>query len=162
MPWQPPFSYALVTRELPLEFADRLMANFVCLGLTKLSRSLFVRRQNSDVGMRLSVGEKEEEITERVGAISALVASMQGQFQKRERMIAQLFPEAESVVKSSIRAEEQDAECAPCEHAFASLHGLTCPYCVEPFFLERCTCCDDAREILPGVPCPLCTDRKHV
>ena len=74
VPWQPPWSYALVTRELPFAFADRLMAVFVCLGLTKLNRDLSVRKQNLDISMRLSITEKEQEITERVEALTSLIS----------------------------------------------------------------------------------------
>jgi hypothetical protein len=75
--WQPPHTYPLVTRELSLGVADLLMAVFVCLCNTTLSRNMVVRKQNSNIAKRLSPEQKEAEITARMAAIAKHVAALQ-------------------------------------------------------------------------------------
>ena len=139
VPWEPPFTYPLVTRELSLEVADRLMAVFVCLGLTNLSRDLFVRKQNTDMSSRLSLSDKEDEITARIELISAHIFALRALFESRDSMIAELFPEPDVVMQPLVNAAEQTSQS------------------VEPELLERCELCGNVREIIPGVSCPLCT-----
>lgn len=142
--WQPPHSFPLVTRDLPLIVADRLMAIFALLGTTSLSRDLFVRRQNAELSDRLSPSDKEDEISDRLEQISGHTSATKRVFASQERMIAELFPET------------VDAVSLRCEHAFALPPGFACPYCAEPHLLQICIVCGDEREISPGVPCPLC------
>ena len=146
VPWQPQFTYPLVTRELSLEVVDRLMAVFVCLGLTKLSRDMFVRKQNTDISSRLSLSDKEDEITARIELISAHIVALQALFQSRERMIAELFPEPDVVMQPLVYAAEQPSPNT-------DQHAIDLP---EPEPLDRCALCGDVREILPGMQCPLC------
>ena len=70
MPWQPPFTYPLVTRELPLDIADEMMAIFSLLGWITICESMFVRRQNSQRIDHLTADEKKDAIKARIEAIA--------------------------------------------------------------------------------------------
>ena len=93
MPWELSFTYPLATRKLSLQIADRLMAVFVCLNSTKLSRDMFVRNKNTDISRRLSLSDKEDENTARIALIPAHIIALRALFQSRDCMIAELFPE---------------------------------------------------------------------
>ena len=89
--WQPPNTYAMVTRDLPLHVADRFMAMLACVANVELCKDMFVRKQNSDVSRRLNISEKEENITIRIEAVVQHIVETQRLFKSRETMIDALL-----------------------------------------------------------------------
>ena len=146
MPWELSFTYPLATRKLSLQIADRLMAVFVCLNSTKLSRNMSVRNKKTDISRRLSSSDKEDENTARIALIPAHIIALRALFQSRDCMIAELFPEPDVVMQPLVDAAEQPSQIT-FQHAFAMTK-------LKP--LERSILCGDVREILPGEHCPLC------
>ena len=89
--WQPPNTYAMVTRDLPLHVADRFMAMLAFVANVELRKDMFVRKQNSDVSRRLNISEKEEQITIRIEAVLQHIVETQRLFKSRETMIDALL-----------------------------------------------------------------------
>ena len=89
--WQPPNTYAMVTRDLPLHVADRFMAMLACVANVELRKDMFVRKQNSDVSRRLNISEKEEQITIRIEAVLQHIVETQRLFKRRATMIDALL-----------------------------------------------------------------------
>ena len=89
--WQPPNTYAMVTRDLPLHVADRFMAMLAFVANVELCKDMFVRKQNSDVSRRLNISEKEENITIRIEAVVQHIVETQRLFKSRETMIDALL-----------------------------------------------------------------------
>ena len=56
--WQPPATYALVSRDLPLHIADRYVALVTFLAGGILRKEMFVRKNNSRPTTRLTESEK--------------------------------------------------------------------------------------------------------
>ena len=56
--WQPPETYALVCRDLPLHIADRYVALVTFLAGGILRKEMFVRKNNSRPTTRLTESEK--------------------------------------------------------------------------------------------------------
>ena len=66
--WQPPATYALVSRGMPLHVADRYLALVTFLAGGAIIEDMFVRKQNAKVTEKLTVEEKTVRIRERVSA----------------------------------------------------------------------------------------------
>ena len=91
--WQPPYTYALVTRELSLDVADFMMAVFVCLEWSTVSRDMFVRRQNEALKQRLTSEEKDDAISARLEAINKKVAALHKSHVCIEYLTETFFPQ---------------------------------------------------------------------
>ena len=64
--WQPPSTYALVTRGMPLHIADRYFALLTFLAGGSVHNSMFVRKQRAKHGQQLNEDQKNRSIEERV------------------------------------------------------------------------------------------------
>ena len=131
VPWQPPLTYAPVTREMSLDVVDRLMAGLVYVGLVKLMKDMFVRRQNANLARSLSVTEKEEEVKARIFEISKRLAELQHLFRNRNTFLQQLIGQ-DPTTREGSRA--------------GAWHGVT----------ETCLVCDVWHDVFPDLACPLC------
>ena len=64
--WQPPSTYALVTRGMPLHIADRYFALLTFLARGSVQPEMFVRKQRAKHGQQLNKDDKNRSIEERV------------------------------------------------------------------------------------------------
>ena len=85
VPWDPPFSYGLVSKRLPFPLADRLLA--VCLFLSgrrdvddRTLTKCFVRRIDVTGDSSVSDEQSEHEIEERVRAVDVHLCELQLKF----------------------------------------------------------------------------------
>ena len=96
VPWQPPFTFPLVTKELPIAFADHMMAVFVALGWTHVSvgatEDIFVRRQNRDVKDVLSCEEKQRAIATRKEAIQLRAIALKERYETAQHLLDAVLP----------------------------------------------------------------------
>ena len=138
--WQPPNTYAMVTRDLPLHVADRFMAMLACVANVEPCNNMFVRKQNANVSRRLHITEKEEQIKIRIAAVAQHIVETRRIFTNRATMIRDLL-HAKSV-QSSVTC--QVAETRPATETCSSWE----------FPVSSCQVCSMWDFSIS--PCPLC------
>ena len=144
VPWDPPFSYGLVFRELPFHVAERLAAVILFLAQGVVGPEMIAMKPAADPSRKCSPGEKDELWRERVVNITRHLSALRNSFPTRQELLGYCGMTSEAAITDAHNFVFAPSTCIVC-HGTGTLLGYQVP---------------TRTSFQPIEPCPLCLERR--
>ena len=115
--WDPPFSYGLVYRELPIQFAERLVAVILFFAEGIVDTDMIAVKPSNNPQSKLSPKEKGERVAQAAKNVSCHLSTLKERFPSRFSLLQHFGAE--------------DLVCTLCQGTGKLTEGLSvdCPIC---------------------------------